>query len=167
MIKWDIPTTLLTLMVILGACSTAITQPSGPPQIKITEVRSRAADAGANSAVYLKITNEGGSADVLLGVETDIGTAELHETKMDENDVMRMGPIPNVEIPAGGSINLEPGGKHIMLLNLKQGLNPGDRITLTLTFQQTGSMIVEAEVRERDENLSMEHHFRRQVLDDR
>jgi copper(I)-binding protein len=79
---------------------------------------------------------------------------------MDENDVMRMGPIPNVEIPAGDSINLEPGGKHIMLLNLKQGLNPGDRITMTLTFQQTGSMIVEAEVRERDENLSMEHHFR-------
>lgn len=50
--------------------------------------------------------------------------------------------------PAGGSVSLEPGGKHIMLINLKQELKPDEKISLTLNFEKAGPLTVEVEVRQ-------------------
>ena len=120
--------------------------------------------AAGNGAVYMMLMNEGGSADTLISVETDIAeVVELHETKM-ENDVMKMSPVQGgIEVPGGGSAELKPGGLHVMLINLKEELVPGEKISLTLNFEKSGPMKVEAEIREMgdemqsEDNEGMEH----------
>jgi copper(I)-binding protein len=142
--------------------STLLATQGDEPKIMVMEPWSRPSPMiGGNGAVYMILMNEGGSADLLVSLETDVAeVVELHETKM-EGDVMKMGPIPNIQVPAGGSAKLEPGGKHVMLINLKQELTPGDKIPLTLHFEKSGLITVEAEVRESDQgmesDMDMEH----------
>lgn len=71
----------------------------------------------------------------LVGVTTPLtANAEVHSMSM-ENGVMRMSPVEGIDIPAGKSVKLAPGGYHVMLMNLKQPLNAGDKVPLKLTFE--------------------------------
>lgn len=71
----------------------------------------------------------------LVGVSTPAaGMAEVHEMKMD-GDIMRMRAIPALELPAHQSVELKPGGHHLMLMDLKQPLAAGQNVPLTLTFE--------------------------------
>lgn len=145
---------ILLISLSLIACGAAAGDPppaqkgaSGEPEILVSEPFARA--SVPNGAVYMTLTNSGGSDDALLSAETDVAEAvELHESMMDENDVMRMSPIENVKVPAGSSATLEPGGKHVMLINLQQQLSPGDMFSLTLNFERSGAKTIEVEVRE-------------------
>jgi copper(I)-binding protein len=120
---------------------------AGVSEITVTDAYLHA--SMPNGAVYLNLKNNGNAGDRLVGAETDIAeAAELHETRLDENDVMRMRPLEEVELPAGGSATLQPGGMHIMLLGLKQSLVRGDKIKLTLNFAQAEPQTIEVEVRE-------------------
>ncbi len=112
--------------------------------------------ADANSAAYMTIRNTGREADALIGATTSVSRmTELHEMIM-EGDVMRMRPIAGqrIEIPAGGQVELKPGGLHVMLLGLNQTLEPGTTVELTLRFEKAGELKVQAEVRAAEE---MEH----------
>ena len=71
----------------------------------------------------------------LVGVSTPVaGTAEVHEMKMD-GDVMRMRAISKLDLPAGQTVELKPGGYHVMLMDLKQPLAPGSTVPLTLALR--------------------------------
>lgn len=59
---------------------------------------------------------------------------EVHEMAM-EKDVMKMRQVPSIELPAGKSVELKPGGYHVMLLDLKQQVKEGDTVPLTLVFE--------------------------------
>jgi hypothetical protein len=63
------------------------------------------------------------------------GSVELHSMSL-EDGVMRMRPVARIELPAGKPVKLAPGGLHIMLVDIKQPLKPGDRVPLTLTVQR-------------------------------
>jgi len=105
--------------------------------------------AEGNGAVYMIIKNTGGADDALVGVESSVSkVAEIHETTM-ENDVMKMRPVEGqrLAVPAGGQVELKPGGYHIMLMGLKKQLQPGDKIELVLKFEKSGEKKIEAEVR--------------------
>ena len=62
--------------------------------------------------------------------------AELHEMVMD-NNVMKMRQIPGLDIVPGSTLDLKPGGFHIMLIELKQQLKGGDMVPITLVFEDT------------------------------
>lgn len=141
---------LTFVVVMMAACgATPESNTSGEPQIKVMESWSRPSPAMAgNGAVYMKLMNEGGADDALVSVETDVAeVVELHETKM-EGDLMKMSPVAKVEIPAGGSAALEPGGLHVMLINLQQELVAGENIKLTLNFEKSEPITIEAEIRD-------------------
>lgn len=71
----------------------------------------------------------------LVAVTTPLTVnAEVHSMSM-ENGVMRMSPVDGIDIPAGKSVKLAPGGYHVMLMNLKNPLNAGDKVPLKLTFE--------------------------------
>ena len=71
----------------------------------------------------------------LVGVSSPVaGLVELHEMKMD-SDMMRMRHVDALDLPAGQSIVLQPGGYHLMLLDLKQPLKAGDKVPLTLEIE--------------------------------
>ena len=105
-------------------------------------VRATAADGegadmeGVTSAAYMEIANHGGSDQRLISVTAEgVGMAQIHQTVI-ENDVARMEQqTEGVLITAGDTIELEPMGLHIMLMNLEAPLMDGETLTLTLHFE--------------------------------
>jgi periplasmic copper chaperone A len=87
-------------------------------------------------AAYLRIRNGGQADDALVAAASDVaGSVELHETTEDDSGMMTMVPVESVPIPAGGQAVLEPGGYHIMLVDLVAPLEEGATFDLELTFQ--------------------------------
>ena len=62
------------------------------------------------------------------------GTVEIHEMAM-ANGVMKMRAIPGLDLPAGRPVTLDPGGYHVMLLDLKMPIRAGDTVPLVLVFE--------------------------------
>jgi copper(I)-binding protein len=95
------------------------------------------------------LVNDGAEADRLVGGSTDVAeVVEIHETTM-KGDVMKMRMLPDgLEVPAKGEVLLQPGGYHVMLVGMKRDLKPGDRFTVDLEFEISGTVTVEPEVRE-------------------
>ncbi|MBL8161536.1 MAG: copper chaperone PCu(A)C [Anaerolineae bacterium] len=89
---------------------------------------------GDVSAAYMLISNTGSEPEVLVGVASDVSDmTQLHQTTV-QDGMARMGEIEELEIPAGGSVELMPGGYHVMMMELKHPLLPGEYVTITLTF---------------------------------
>jgi copper(I)-binding protein len=104
--------------------------------------------AGPTSAVFMVIRNEGRDPDRLVAAATEVAqVVELHQTKM-EGGVMRMNQVPAIEVPAGGRVELKPGDYHVMLIGVRRELKLGDRFPVRLQFEKSGSLTVEAEVRQ-------------------
>jgi copper(I)-binding protein len=117
-------------------------------ELMVHEVMAPASPlAGGNGAVYFMVMNNTAQADRLVAVESDVAAAaELHES-VEENNVIRMEPRPDgFEIPAGGSVTLAPGGKHVMLMNLKAPLVEGESFTITLRFQHAPAISLTAPI---------------------
>lgn len=101
------------------------------------------------AAGYLVITNPGPETDALLGATSPVSMrVELHETAMDSSGMAGMHPIERLEIPAGGTVRLEPGGYHLMLMDVGDMIKPGGTVELRLRFERAGTVVVQAEVRE-------------------
>ncbi len=116
--------------------------------------------AEGTGALFIMIKNNGDQADALLEVKTDIAKmTEMHETVM-KGDVMEMRPIAGqrIEIPAQGSVELKPGGLHVMLMEVAKPLAAGDKFEAILRFEKTGEQIVTVEVRPM-EGMQMEQSY--------
>lgn len=153
--RTSLPLLVATLasVALLAACSSSAAPP--PLGISVTDAwaRSSSATAGA-AAAYATITNSGTTADALVGASSPAAaTAEVHETvtmgspAASGGGMMGMQPVSRVEIPAGGSLQLQPGSYHVMLIGLTRDLVIGETIDLTLTFEKAGPITVKAEVR--------------------
>ncbi|MBR0645526.1 copper chaperone PCu(A)C [Plastoroseomonas hellenica] len=104
---------------------------------------SRAAGANATGGGFLTIRNTGAAPDRLLSASSPIARrVELHTMSMD-GGVMRMRPVETIPVPAGGTVQLAPGGLHIMMIGLTQPLVQGGRAPLTLRFERGGEVQVE------------------------
>jgi periplasmic copper chaperone A len=88
----------------------------------------------------------GPNADELLRVNSDITLkTEIHET-MDHGGKMTMMPLKSVPIPADGTVNFAPGGKHVMLFDMRKGLKPGSTLRLDFTFASGEQIYIDAPV---------------------
>ncbi|WP_099866132.1 copper chaperone PCu(A)C [Pararhizobium haloflavum] len=93
---------------------------------------------------YLTLDNGGATTDRLVGGSSPVAErVEIHTMEID-GGVMKMRKLADgVEIPAGETVDLAPGGLHIMLIGLKQPIAEGDMVPVTLEFEQGGSVEVE------------------------
>ena len=117
-----------------------------PAEIAVTRAWARATPLGASvGAVYLMIENKGGATDRLLGVTSPASqSAMLHQT-IEENDISTMRETEGSVAP-GTTLEMKPGGAHIMLMGLKTPLREGETIAVTLDFEKAGRMNVAAKV---------------------
>ncbi len=109
---------------------------------------TRATPKGASVAGgYLKITNNGATADRLIGGSVEAaGRFEIHQMSL-VNGVMQMRPLPaGLEVKPGASVELKPGSFHLMFMDLKQPLAQGQRLKGTLVFEKAGKVSVEYSV---------------------
>ncbi|MGY6501880.1 MAG: copper chaperone PCu(A)C [Acidimicrobiales bacterium] len=103
--------------------------------------------AGAHTAAYLTITNRGDVDDRLVAVRTDAGErVELHETQSGDDGLMRMVEQDGIDVPARTTVELEPGGLHVMIFDARR-MDEGKSVTLELEFAEVGTIEVEARVR--------------------
>lgn len=117
---------------------------AGP--IRIENPWARATPPGAEvGGVYLTLKNTGPVDRLVSGSSPVAERTELHTMSMD-GGVMKMRPLPAIEVPAKGVVVLKPGGLHVMLVGLKRPLKEGERISLTLTFEKAGNLHVEVPV---------------------
>lgn len=143
---------ILSLLVVLSvaACGSGAgtsTQPASG-SVAIKDAWVRAAQSGGTTAAYMTITNGSGADDTLVSVSTPAAmSASIHETSTDASGMTGMHPVEGIKVPAGGTVTLEPGGYHVMLMGLTGDLAAGQVVRLTLTFKTSGTIEVSAEVR--------------------
>ena len=99
----------------------------------------------ASGGGYLKLENKGAD-DKLLSASADVSASvELHSMSM-EGDVMRMRQVDGIALPKGKTVELKPGGLHIMFMGLKAPLKAGDKFPLLLKFEKAGEVTVTVNV---------------------
>ena len=141
--------TLIAISLIVISLSACQSAPEGP-QIEVSGVWGRPSPMTAgNGATYLLIENTGSEDDRLISATSDVSeVVELHDMTMDDG-VMKMFHVEEgYVIPAGGSVELKPGGKHVMFIGLHDKLEVGQIVTVELEFEKSGKMTVESEIRE-------------------
>jgi copper(I)-binding protein len=102
------------------------------------------------TGAFMQLRSVDGAA--LVAADSPVaGIVEIHEMAM-ENNVMKMRAVPALELPAGRTVELKPGGYHVMLMDLKAPLKKGDTVPIKLKVRsksgQTQEIDVKAEVRE-------------------
>jgi len=136
------------LMFLCAGFSLAIADEIKAGDLVISQAWSRATPSGAKAgAGYLTITNKGSAPDRLIGGSSDVaGKVEIHEMTM-SNGVMKMRPLDKgLEIAPGKTVKLAPSGYHVMLMDLKSQLKRGDKLPITLEFENAGKVTVSFEV---------------------
>src|SRR6516162_9270762 len=116
--------------------------------IDVIDPWSRATPKGASVAAgYMKITNNGSTADRLIGGSSEIApTFEIHEMSM-EGGIARMRPFKGgLEIKPGETVELKPASFHVMLVGLKEPLAAGEHVSAKLVFEKAGPIDVQYDV---------------------
>jgi periplasmic copper chaperone A len=131
------PRTRLALAVLLSACLFAGSSAAAEKKLEVRDVWSKQTMPGQKVAgVYLQIRSPQDAR--LVEVQSPLAdSAEMHSMKM-EGEVMRMRKLDAIELPAGKTVKLAPGGEHIMLFDIKRPLKPGDQVPVTLVLEQNG-----------------------------
>ncbi len=133
-------------LFILSSSVVIATPPAG--SLEVVKAWSRATAPGAAVGVaYFEIVNSG-KQDALVRVEAPVAhQAQLHSMAM-IGGVMQMREIPSVEVPAHGTVRFEPGGLHVMLIDLVRPLKKGNRFPLILVFEHAGTVHTEVIVQD-------------------
>jgi copper(I)-binding protein len=121
-------------------------QSQGPIRIESSWARATPPGGKAGGA-FVTLRNTGDAPDRLVSAMSGIAErVELH-THIKDGDVMRMREVEGgIPLPPGETVMLQPGGLHIMLLGLSQGLKADSRFPLTLTFEKAGSVQIDVPV---------------------
>ena len=118
-----------------AACTTRSLPPV--PRVELRHGWARISDSGATSGAYLEIVNNDTVPITLVGVTSiDAGAASVHET-MQQGGMAHMMPRAALRVSAGDVIKMEPGGVHVMLIDVKRRLTVGDSVRLTLRLSDS------------------------------
>lgn len=112
----------------------------GHPWARATAHGQRAGGA------FLKLENRGSADDKLLSARADVAESVEMHSMTTEGDVMRMRQVTAIGLPGGQSVELKPGGLHLMLMGLKYPLRAGSSFPLTLKFERAGEVKIDVKV---------------------
>lgn len=134
------------IALALLASVPANAEPVRAGDIAVEQAWARATVPSAKTgAAYLTIRNGGTHADRIVSMTASVaGRAMGHQTQR-EGDVLKMQEAP-LDVPPGGVLEMKPGGTHVMLMDLKGALKPGQEFPLTLTFEKAGTVQVPVKV---------------------
>ncbi|OHC64783.1 MAG: hypothetical protein A2045_13850 [Rhodocyclales bacterium GWA2_65_20] len=136
----------LSLALLLAASGTAFAA-GAADSVNAVDPYVRLMPPGARAtAAFMTLKNAGDKDARLVKVESSVTkTAELH-THINEDGVMKMRQVPAIEIKAKGETALKPGSYHVMLID-PAALKEGDKVAITLGFDDGSSKKIEAAVR--------------------
>ena len=137
----------LTLLVATGLTAAVGAHEFERGDLVIRHPWSRPTAPGMPMGVaYLSITNNGKVEDTLIAASSPAAAhVEMHQTTISEG-MARMRPLQEIAIGPGKSVQIAPGGIHLMLVDLKAPLTAGASIPLTLTFRVAGKVEVTLDI---------------------
>ena len=118
--------------------------------LEVSGVWARASlSSNNNSAAYMSINNPTDKQITILGASAAVvaNNVELHKSFVDEQGVSRMTSIDKIVVPANSTIELAPGGIHVMLFDLKRKLVVGDTFKVILALEDQDAIAVDAEIK--------------------
>lgn len=136
---------LTALVLTLGYASTAL---AGSMDVVIENAWSRASIGTDRPGVaYMKILNAGDEPITLMGLRTDLAKMpEIHQTSTSADGISSMASASDISIPPGESAVLEPGGLHVMLMQLLRPMQEGVTFPLTLVFSDGGEVTIDVPI---------------------
>ncbi len=142
---------VVTVAVLIATTTSVQAHDYQTGKLRIDHPTARPTRPGQpGSAAYMMIENNGTQADRLLSAKSTIARkTEIHSMVMDGN-VMKMREVTDIEIKPGTTVVMQPGdGYHIMLIDLKKPLKPGDKFPLSLNFEKAGKIDLSVWVEEK------------------
>jgi copper(I)-binding protein len=134
----------VVVLVVLAGCGGAAL--SNTPKIVVSSARTPLPASPDVGAAYLTIKNESSVPDVLLSATSDVAAQTMVHHDITSGITESMVPAGPVTIAAGKSLVLQPGGYHIMMMNLTRHLTVGDVIHVQLVFKRAGTISVDVPV---------------------
>jgi copper(I)-binding protein len=134
-------------LAVVLASGVALAHDYQVKSLRVSNPFSRATPPGAKVAgAFMSIENQGKEADRLVGASSPAaGIVEIHEMAMD-GGVMTMRAVKGIDVKPGATVELRPGGYHVMLEDLKAPLKQGDQIPLVLNFEKAGALEIRVKV---------------------
>lgn len=128
-------------------------------EVRVAGAYVRAVPPGQpNSAAFMSLSNVGSKPHALVAAQSPVAeTLELH-THLVEGGMMKMRRVDRIDIPAGGSVALDPGGNHLMLIGLKRFLKPDQDIELILRYEDQSTQKLQVPVRTIEATLMQHDH---------
>lgn len=143
---------LVTMCAVMGlslvgaAWAQNVSKTVATNAIKIEDAYTRATVPGQQVAGgFMKIENKGAADQLISASSPNAGEVQLHEMAM-EGNVMKMRQVKDITVPAGGVVELKPGGLHLMLMNIKAPLAAGETVPVKLKFAKAGDVEVKLPV---------------------
>ena len=131
---------LATALLPLAGCAST-------PAIEISDTWVKSSEmsmVGGMTAVYGTITNNSNQDVVLIGGQTDVtDRVEIHEMAMSGGEMVMQQIEGGLVIPAGETVTLEPGGNHMMLMDLASAVLAGDTISVTFDLEGADDITIE------------------------
>ena len=137
---------LLISAVGFGLAGMAQAQSAKVGSVQIENAYTRSTVPGQMAAGgFMKIENKGAVDQLISASSPFAGEVQLHEMAM-EGNVMKMRQVKEVVVPAGGAVELKPGGMHLMFINIKAPLTAGETVPVKLKFAKAGEVEVKMPV---------------------
>lgn len=146
-------------LILAGLTLSTAALAGSADQVEVREPYVRLAPPNSMATgAFMVIHNKGAAAVRLVKADNPASkVTELH-THINDNGVMKMRPVPAIDVPAGGNAELKPGGLHVMLIDLKAPMKEGDSVPLTLTFEDGSTKKVDAPVVKAMPAMQHMHH---------
>lgn len=140
-------TALVAALTLAASFSFAGDGKAGSLEIRGAFSRATAGNADKTVAgAFMTITNTGSEADQLIGARSTIAEAGGTHTHVRDGNILNMVPVGAIDLPAGHTVTLQPGGMHVMFHGLKRPLAQADKYSLTLQFAKAGATTLPVEV---------------------
>ncbi|MGE0218725.1 copper chaperone PCu(A)C [Mycolicibacterium sp.] len=140
---------LVLAVALTSACTAPEPEHDHQPAVTFEEPWASTGHMGM-AAVFGTFVNDGHhDAHIVSGTSPVAGRVELHEVVPDASGTKTMQPkAGGITVPADGSHQLVPGGDHLMLMDLKETLQPGTDVSVTVTFDDGSTLPITAQVRD-------------------
>jgi periplasmic copper chaperone A len=137
----------LVMLVAVFVSDTAIADDFQVKSLRVSNPFVRATPPGARVAgAFMTIRNQGTEADRLLSASSPVaGLVEIHEMAV-EGGMMKMRAVKGIDLRPGATVELQPGGYHVMLEELKRPLKQGEQVPVQLTFEKAGVIEIKVQV---------------------
>jgi hypothetical protein len=147
-IKFNRIAPLLAISLVATLLGATLPSFASEAELTVTDATVRAVPPGTPTSGAFMIISNGSNVDrKLLKADSPVAkTVELHN-HINDNGVMRMRQVKEIEVKANDQVALKSGSYHIMLIGLKQTLNEGDSVPITLTFDDGSTKKIDAPVK--------------------